>query len=95
MTMKQIEKYIATHPDKALHYCGSVLLVLLLTKLFLFCGDGLGDAVLASAIFTLLAGVMKESADWLSGKMFDTKDLIADLCGVLTGVCLTLLTLGL
>ena len=89
--MKSIRKIIEkVGMDKVAHFLACVLVTLVVAIVFEKTTAGLSSLAYAfmGAFAAIVAGVIKEAADLLSGERFDLHDLIADVIGAVTGFIL-------
>lgn len=86
--MKSIRKFIEkVGIDKVAHFLACVLVTLIVAIIFEKTTAGLPSVSYAfmGAFASIVAGVIKEAVDFLSGEEFDTHDLLADLIGAVFG----------
>ena len=89
--MKSIRKFIEkVGMDKVAHFLACVLVTLVVAIVFEKTTAGLSSLAYAfmGAFAAIVAGVIKEVADFLSGERFDMQDLIADATGAVAGFVL-------
>ena len=89
--MKSIRKFIEkVGMDKVGHFLACVLVTLVVAIIFEKTTAGLPSLAYAfmGAFAAIVAGVIKEVADFLSGERFDMQDLIADATGAVAGFVL-------
>lgn len=92
--MNKLFAWIKSNLDKVCHFLVCTLIVIVVCGLMnnMF-GISFVISLISSVIITIIIGVGKEWFDKLNGGTFDKMDLVADLCGCLFGILLSILIL--
>ena len=94
MKPNKLLSWIKNNLDKSCHFLVCTLIVIVVCGLMNnLIGISFIISLIVSIIITIIIGVGKEWFDKLTGGVFDKMDLLADLCGCLFGILLSILIL--
>lgn len=89
--IKKLITGLASIPvDKWMHAVVSMLITVLLYKLFALTGMPLTMTLIVSSVLTAGIGIAKEIWDKKNNGSPETRDIVADLIGVVVGILLVL-----
>lgn len=89
----KVAAFLCSFPsDKYVHFIVCLIGTFLLAALIHFIGATVIVSTIISAVVFFLIGVAKELVDkYYRGEIFDKKDLLADLIGLIVGIVLYLI----
>ena len=92
--MNKLLGWIKNNLDKVCHFLVCTLIVIVVCGLMNnLIGISFIVSLITSIIITIIIGIAKEIYDSHTGGIFDKMDLLADLCGCLFGILLSILIL--